>query len=433
MSKPLYNPYKYASLILAIVAAVLLGIYLLNPTYVWKRVDKSSLKDLVEYISDNPDSQFCDSAFTCIGTLTKDLQGEQIVPAMEAVKDLTPQRLSDYHLLAQLYSAGMDYARSKADSYGSFKRQSDARIYDTAKERMDSLINNYINVLMKDGADPDWLKFSNFVGKEYWTSEVYPKVEQAEINTFWYPEEKGWNEANKTPSFEYKPEYAEYKILSDNSYYTYPKSSIDDFGWSNVEELYPHGKVWMTKDNKGEYVPFSSVQQYEGNGYSLEDVNYLHHKREAQIALLNRFLRYYPEGNYAEVAKEKLIELTVADVFDKQHGSLPKAQSMGGKYGSESSITIKNDTQYGLNIYYSGPTQTMLYLSTGNSQTVNLPNGEYRIAVKADGGNVSDYAGLDLYEGGKYSYSLYIVGQYHWNNTTSVKYNSSSGTFDIHY
>lgn len=268
---------------------------------------------------------------------------------------------------------------------------------------------------------------------EYWTSEVYPKVELAEIDTYWNTEEKGWQEANKTPSFEYRPEYAEYKILSDNGYYTYPKSSVDDFGWSNAEELYPQGKVWMTKGDRGEYVPFSSVEQYESNGYKPEDVNYLHHFREAQIELLKRFLRYYPTGNYAEDAQERLIELTVSDVFDNQHGSLPKAQSMGGKYGTESSITIKNDTQYGLNIYYSGPTHTMFYLAAGSSKSLILPNGEYRIAVKADGGNVSDYAGLDLYEGGRYSFTLYIVGQYHWNNSTSVKYNPNSGTFDINY
>lgn len=411
MSKPLYNPYKYVSLILIIVVGILLSIYLLHPKYIWKRVNKSSLTDLVEYISNNSNSQFCDSAFNSIGKLTTSLERYQIEPAMDAVKNLTPQKLSDYHLLAQLYNAGLKYGRSKTDANGSFKTMSDALIYDTAKERMDNLVNKYIDLLMRDGKTSDWLKFSSYVGKEYWTDEVYPKVEQAEIDTYWYTEEKGWNEANKTPSFEYRPESAEYKILSGNSYYTYPKASLNDSSWGNVEELYPKGKVCMTKGDNGVYVPFATVEQYKSNGYELQDVNYLHHLREAQIALLNRFLRYYPEGNYSNEAKEKLIEITIADVFDNQHGSLPKAQSMGGKYGTESSITIKNDTQYGLNIYYSGPTQTMFYLSSRSSKSINLPNGEYRIAVVADSGNVSDYAGLDLYEGGKYSYTLYIVEQ----------------------
>lgn len=265
---------------------------------------------------------------------------------------------------------------------------------------------------MKEGKASDWLKFSNYVDKEYWTAEVHLKVDQAEKDTYWNTEEIGWNEANKIPSFEYNSEDAEYKILYENSYYTYPKSFLDVSSWNSVEELYPNGKVWMTKGDSSVYVSFASVEQYESNGYELEDVNYLHLLREAQITQFNRFLIYYPEGNYSDKAREKIIELKVADVFDKQHGSLPKAQNIGGKYGTKSSITVKNDTEYGLNIYYSGPTQTMLFLSAGSCESITLPNGEYRIAVVADSDDVSDYAGIDLYEGGKYSYTLYIVRRY---------------------
>lgn len=434
MSKPRYNPYKYTTIVLALVAGMLFCFYKFSPDCIWKRVDKTSLRDLVGYIADNPSSQYCDSAFSHIDSLVSNLDGDQVIPAMEDVKNLNPQKLSHYHLLAQLYNAGMVYSRSQADYNGSFNKKSDARIYDMAKEGLDSLVNNYIDIMMKDGKTEDWLKFGSYVGKEYWPSEVFPKVEQAEIDTYWVPESKGWNEANKMPEFEYRPEYAEYQIECDNMYFTYTKSSVDDFGWEDAENIYPGGAVWMNKGDEDYYIPFKEVAQYEERGYEAVDVCRIHKQREAQIANLDRFIRYYPNGEYTQEAKDKLIQLTVADVFDRQHGSLPKAQNIGGTYGTRSTIKIKNDTQYGLSIYYSGPELRQLYIGAGGSSTVDLPNGEYRIAVKADGGNVSDYAGLDAYQGGQYSYSLYIKGQYHWNSSSSsVKYNSSTGTFDIRY
>lgn len=412
MSKPLYNPYKYVSWILVVVAGVLFSIYQLHPKYTWNHVDKSSLSDLVEYISNNPDSEFRESAFSSIEKLITNLKGDQFESAIDAVTTFRPQRLSDYHILMQLYGAALKYDGLKSDYRGGCQTRSEAYIYDTAKERMEGLLQKYIDILMKEGKASDWLKFSNYVDKEYWTAEVHLKVDQAEKDTYWNTEEIGWNEANKIPSFEYNSEDAEYKILYENSYYTYPKSFLDVSSWNSVEELYPNGKVWMTKGDSSVYVSFASVEQYESNGYELEDVNYLHLLREAQITQFNRFLIYYPEGNYSDKAREKIIELKVADVFDKQHGSLPKAQNIGGKYGTKSSITVKNDTEYGLNIYYSGPTQTMLFLSAGSCESITLPNGEYRIAVVADSDDVSDYAGIDLYEGGKYSYTLYIVRRY---------------------
>ena len=434
MSKLRYNPYKYTTIVLALMAGVLFCFYKFSSDCIWKRVDKSSLRELVNYIADNPTSQYCDSAFTHIDSLVTNLDGDQLIPVMEEVKNLSLQKLSHYHLLAQLYNAGMVYSRSKADYNGSFNKRSDASIYDMAKEGMDSLVNNYIDIMMKVGKTDDWLKFGCYVGKEYWISEVFPKVEQAEIDTYWVPESKGWNKANKMPEFEYRAEYAEYQIESDNMYFTYPKSSVDDFGWEDAENIYPGGAVWMNKGDEDYYIPFKEAAQYEERGYEAVDVCRLHKQREAQIANLERFIRYYPNGEYTQEAKDKLIQLTVADVFDRQHGSLPKAQNVGGTYGTRSTIKIKNDTQYGLSIYYSGSELRQLYIGTGGSSTVDLPNGEYRIAVKADGGNVSDYAGLDVYQGGQYSYSLYIKGQYHWSSSSSsVKYNSSTGTFDIRY
>ena len=122
MSKPRCNPYKYTTIVLALVAGVLFCFYKFNPDCIWESVDKTSLRELVSYIADNPSSQYCDSAFTHIDRLVSNLDGDQLIPAMEDVKNLNPQKLSHYHLLAQLYNAGMVYSRSQADYNGSFNK-----------------------------------------------------------------------------------------------------------------------------------------------------------------------------------------------------------------------------------------------------------------------------------------------------------------------
>ncbi len=93
MSKPRYNPYKYTTIVLALVAGVLFCFYKFSPNCIWKRVDKSSLKELVSYIADNPTSQYCDSAFTHIYSLVTNLDGDQLIPAMEKVKKSQPTEI----------------------------------------------------------------------------------------------------------------------------------------------------------------------------------------------------------------------------------------------------------------------------------------------------------------------------------------------------
>lgn len=144
MSKPLYNPYKYVSWILVVVAGVLFSIYQLHPKYTWNHVDKSSLSDLVEYISNNPDSEFRESAFSSIEKLITNLKGDQFESAIDAVTTFRPQRLSDYHILMQLYGAALKYDGLKSDYRGGCQTRSEAYIYDTAKERMEGLLQNIL-------------------------------------------------------------------------------------------------------------------------------------------------------------------------------------------------------------------------------------------------------------------------------------------------
>lgn len=86
-------------------------------------------------------------------------------------------------------------------------------------------------------------------------------------------------------------------------------------------------------------------------------------------------------------------------------GEMPASQQYGSGHSSNSTVEIKNDTGCELTVRYSGPDVKMVTISAGNSQTVYLSSGSYKVAASACGSN---YGGTeDLH--GKYGSSFYIT------------------------
>lgn len=257
-------------------------------------------------------------------------------------------------------------------------------------------------------------------------------MEQAEIDTYWTPEDKGWEEANRLDSIEYDDQFAEYQLILNSYTTTYSKSSLELGGWADAISLYPDAKVWMRIDDEDYEIPIAKVEETLNSGGELVDAARVHKERVNKIDKLKRYLRYYPNAAHTEEARNLIIKLTVADIMDTQHGRLPKAKNSGQTYGIESTVHVKNDTEYGLTIYYSGPIQREVVLSAYGSLTITLPNGEYFVAVRADSDGVSDYVGLDNYNGGKFDISYYVQKP----NSLELpfaNYNYSSDLFDINY
>lgn len=430
--KKTVNPYKYTSAILGLAVIVLLVIYWVNPECKWRRVDQNSIDELVEYALSNGSSSHFDDAQNRIDSLLSHIDSKGMYRLINKVSTLIPDSLAQYHLLAQIYGNGLEWGRSHVSQAKGFYNKRDGSIYEKSKEGMEKITDGYVSMLSKRYTAKDWLKFKEYMPEEYWTSDAYNNVEQAEIDTYWTPEDKGWEEANRLDSIEYDDKFAEYQLIMDSYTTTYSKSSLELGGWEDAISLYPDAKVWMRIDGEDYEIPIAKVEETLSNGGELVDAARVHKERVNKIDKLKRYLRYYPNAVHTDEARNLMIKLTVADIMDTQHGRLPKAKNSGQSYGIESTVHVKNDTEYGLTIYYSGPIQREVVLTAYGSSNITLPNGEYYVAVRADSDGVSDYAGLDNYNGGKFDISYYIQKPYSWKSP-SATYNYSTGHFDINY
>ena len=121
-----------------------------------------------------------------------------------------------------------------------------------------------------------------------------------------------------------------------------------------------------------------------------------------------KYLSLYPYGSHAGAADKKLIDIEVSSIFAGSHGTLPSMDKTSYGYGSSSTISVSNDTQYQLTLLYSGPESRRLVLAPHASRSITLPNGNYRIAASVNTGGVSSYAGTESLTGGGYDISYYI-------------------------
>ncbi len=133
--------------------------------------------------------------------------------------------------------------------------------------------------------------------------------------------------------------------------------------------------------------------------------------KENTMASFSKYLQLYPNGRYRNTANQKLIDMQVADVFSKEHGSLPSMNKTGYGYGSTTSIEVYNNTSYTLTLLYSGTTSKRLILSPHSRNSLSLGNGKYRIAASVNASNVSDFAGIEELNGGNYEVEYYIQTQ----------------------
>lgn len=127
------------------------------------------------------------------------------------------------------------------------------------------------------------------------------------------------------------------------------------------------------------------------------------------ISLFEKYLSFHPNGSHASAARKKIIDLKVAAIGAGDHGSLPSMDKTSWGYGSSSTITVDNDTQYTLTLMYSGSSQSKeIKISPRGTKSFTLPNGEYRIAASVNATNVRSFYGRENLTGGTYSASYYI-------------------------
>lgn len=119
----------------------------------------------------------------------------------------------------------------------------------------------------------------------------------------------------------------------------------------------------------------------------------------------NKFIKYFPESKNYETAKLIAIKKEVDEIFnDGKTGNLPQSEIQNKNNSKYSDVTITNDTGCELIIRYSGKSLRKYIIDVGETKTVSLYSGDYRIAASACGSN---YAGEETLSG-NYSSKFYI-------------------------
>ncbi len=135
------------------------------------------------------------------------------------------------------------------------------------------------------------------------------------------------------------------------------------------------------------------------------------------IEAYHDYLSLFPSGDYSEEAEKRMVDLEVDAIFKGDHGTLPSMNriSSGEDDVTTNQIEIYNNTQYNLTVYYSGLQSKKVVFSPKERITIELVNGEYRIAASVDAADVGNYAGTEKLEGGSYDIEYYIVTQTYYH------------------
>lgn len=135
--------------------------------------------------------------------------------------------------------------------------------------------------------------------------------------------------------------------------------------------------------------------------------------QENTISAYQKYLSMYPNGSYKKRANKKIIDMEVAEIHGSKHGKLPQMDKIGYGYGTNSTIYIKNSTNYTLTILYSGTDSKRVTIAPNMRTSVSLSNGLYRIAATVSASNVRNFAGTENLTGDTYNVEYYISSSYY--------------------
>jgi hypothetical protein len=117
------------------------------------------------------------------------------------------------------------------------------------------------------------------------------------------------------------------------------------------------------------------------------------------------FLEDYPDHDEASLIKERIIRLEVDEISgNRETREIPSFNQVGSSYASNSSVEITNNTGCELTVRYSGVDAKIIVISVGETRSVSLSSGSYKIAASACGAN---YAGVEDLQG-EYRSTFYI-------------------------
>jgi hypothetical protein len=91
--------------------------------------------------------------------------------------------------------------------------------------------------------------------------------------------------------------------------------------------------------------------------------------------------------------RETSVRSTIDRIGRGPHQELPATRSLGAPEGQGAGWDITNNTRYKLHVYVSGPVDREVTIPAGESETLDMPPGSYRIAASVDDSSVAPFYG----------------------------------------
>lgn len=123
-----------------------------------------------------------------------------------------------------------------------------------------------------------------------------------------------------------------------------------------------------------------------------------------------KYIAIYPNGAHRPEATAMLIQMRVADAFTSAHESLPPINHVYVDDDSPvSTIVVENATGMPLTVMYSGVDAKSIVIEPDGKGVVTVSNGFYNIAADVPSPSVTAFAGNEVFRGGRYEVTFYIV------------------------
>lgn len=184
-----------------------------------------------------------------------------------------------------------------------------------------------------------------------------------------------------------------------DSLYDVADNNSTILGWEQYQRVVPTDYFRDSEEKK---------EQIENRVWSTESDAWKQAILENNILAYEKYKSLYPNGSHISACEKRLIDLEVSRIYAGEHGTLPAMNKMRGGKGSTSHITVTNSTSFILTILYSGPDSKKIILDAGETETVVLKNGQYRVAASVSASEVNNYAGTEILQGGSYRSDYYI-------------------------
>ncbi len=122
------------------------------------------------------------------------------------------------------------------------------------------------------------------------------------------------------------------------------------------------------------------------------------------IDACRKYLEFHPNGKH----KKEVIDLQVDLILQGDYGSLPNMTVNNGQTSTQSNIRISNSTQYKLTVLYSGSKSESIIIPSGESKSIKLKSGTYRVSAYVDNYRVRNFAGTETINFSDYDVEYYI-------------------------